>query len=83
MVSDYDIKPLNWVISNEAVIGGQSAFAVPITVPSALHYDRFIIHTVTQNPEKGRNSHRITTYPNHPLKDELKDEVVITNRTRD
>eukprot|EP00984_Skeletonema_dohrnii_P019317 scaffold9199_cov178-Skeletonema_dohrnii-CCMP3373.AAC.3 len=32
----YDIKPLNWVTANEAVIGGQSAFAVPITVPSAL-----------------------------------------------
>ena len=36
MVSDGDIKPLDRVIANEAVIGGQSAFAVPITVPGAL-----------------------------------------------
>ncbi len=57
MVSDYDIKPFQWVIANEAVIGGQSAFAVPITVPGALLlHDRFIIHAVKRILKKiGRN----------------------------
>ena len=38
MVSDCDTEPLERVIANEAVIGGQSALTVPMTVPSALQF---------------------------------------------